>query len=422
MKQQTELKKSITWVKGSALTIGAVLGSGILVLPAIAAEMAGPASILSWLFMGIFSVPMVITIGMMSSQFPNSGGMAAYSRQAFGPFWGRLTGLLILSAMPLGMPITALIGANYLGSAFSWSSSSIHIAAALLLIVAVILNYKGVELSGKIQIFVISIILIILIFTVVSSIPLVSISDFYPFANNGWLSIGQAMTLLFFAFMGWEMIGHLAEEFHNPLKDIPLSLVVGFFLINLLYFSVVFVTIGSGVYKTGNPTTAMINLIAYRWGANAGMIVAFLGFTICYCTVHTYVAAFSRLVYAEAREGNFPASFGKLHPRYHSPHVALFSFIPLFIIILFLSYGFSWDLKALIGVPSTTFLMVYIISMSAAGKVLTTKIGKASAFISAFLSSIVFLFAGWFVLYPLIIIAIGFYLKKKKESDKSAPH
>lgn len=173
-------------------------------------------------------------------------------------------------------------------------------------------------------------------------------------------------------------------------------------------------TIGSCVYKTGNPATAMIDLIAYRWGTNAGIIVAFLGFIICYCTVHTYIAGFSRLVYAEAREGNFPASFGKLHPRYHSPYVALFSFIPLFIIILFLSYRFSWDLKALIGIPSATFLMVYIISMVAAAKVLATKIGKGSACVSVFLSSIVFLFAGWNALYPLIVVAIVFYFKKKR--------
>lgn len=413
MKEQVELRKSITWIKGSALTIGAVLGSGILVLPAIVAQIAGPASILSWFLMSLFSAPMVMAIGMMSSQFPNSGGMAAYARQAFGPFWGRLTGCLILSAMPLGMPITALIGAQYLGSAFSLSSSLIHIAAALLLIVAVILNYMGVELSGRVQVIVISI-LIILIFAVGTAIPHIRLSAFYPFASNGWIPVGQAMNLLFFAFMGWEMIGHLSEEFYNPHKDIPLSLCVGFLLINLLYFSVAFVTIGSNIYKTGNPTTAMIDLIAYRWGTNAGMIVAFLGFIICYCTVHTYIAGFSRLVYAEAREGNFPDSFGKLHSRYQSPYVALISFIPLFIIIFFLSWKFSWELKALISIPSTTFLMVYIISMLAAAKVLFTKIGKISAYISAFLSSIVFLFAGWFVMYPLVIIAIGFYFKKRR--------
>ena len=78
MKQTIEnnpigLKKSITWVRGSAVTVGGVLGAGILALPAIAAEMAGPASLVSWVLMGLFSLPMVIVIGMMSSRFPNSG-------------------------------------------------------------------------------------------------------------------------------------------------------------------------------------------------------------------------------------------------------------------------------------------------------------------------------------------------------------
>lgn len=159
----------------------------------------------------------------------------------------------------------------------------------------------------------------------------------------------------------------------------------------------------------------MIDLISYRWGTNAGIVTAFLGFIICYCTVHTYIAGFSRLIYAEAREGNFPTLFKKLHPRYQSPYVALLSFIPLFIIILFLSWRFSWDLKSLFSIPSTTFLVVYIISMIWAAKILSTNIGKYSSYISAFLSSLVFLFAGWFTIYPIIIVAIGFYFKKEKK-------
>ena len=99
MNNETELKKSITWTDGTAFTIGAVLGSGILVLPAIAAEMAGPASIISWILMGIFSLPMVMTISRMSSRYPNAGGIAAYADQAFGKTWGRITGMLMLSAM-----------------------------------------------------------------------------------------------------------------------------------------------------------------------------------------------------------------------------------------------------------------------------------------------------------------------------------
>lgn len=424
MKQTIEnnpigLKKSITWVRGSAVTVGGVLGAGILALPAIAAEMAGPASLVSWVLMGLFSLPMVIVIGMMSSRFPNSGGMADYVERGFGKFIGHIAGILVVSAMPFGMPITALIGANYLGSAFSWSSASIHIAAGLLILAAVMLNYMGVELSGKVQVAVISVIIMILTFTVGSSISQIKLSEFTPFVPNGWLEAGKAMNLLFFAFMGWEMVGHLAEEFYNPKRDIPVSIGAGFIIINIIYLSIAFVTVGSGVYKSGNSATAMIDLISNRWGSSAGTIIAFLGFIICYCAVHTYIAGVSRLIYAQAREGNFPEVFAKLHPKYQSPYVALVSFIPLFIAILFFSFIFSWQLKALLSIPSTTFLMVYILSMAASIKVLPSRVGKISALISAVSCSIVFIFSGKFVLYPLMVFFITFLIKKKYRSGIS---
>ena len=90
MEEKIKLRKSINWIHGTALTIGAVVGSGILVLPVIAAEISCPASILSWVLMGLFSLPMVFAIGEMSSRYPNSGGIAAYAQQAFGPRMGSL--------------------------------------------------------------------------------------------------------------------------------------------------------------------------------------------------------------------------------------------------------------------------------------------------------------------------------------------
>jgi amino acid efflux transporter len=299
-----------------------------------------------------------------------------------------------------------LVGAHYLGSVFAWSSAGIHFAAAGLLITAIALNYRGIELSGRTQVFVVSAILFILTFAVWSAMPQIHVSAFTPFLPHGWIPVGEAMTLLFFAFMGWEMIGHLAEEFRNPLRDLPLSLGVAVLLINVLYLAVAFVTVGTEVYHFGNPVTAMVTLIAYRWGDMAGTLVALLGFVVCYCPVHTFIAGFSRLVYAQARDGHFPDRFSRLHPRFQTPHVALLVFAPLYIIILFLSYQFSWDLKPLISIPSATFLAVYMIGMVSAARMLPTRLGKASAWLSALLSGSVLLFAGWFVLYPILVILL----------------
>lgn len=410
MEEKIKLKKSITWIDGAALTIGAVIGSGILVLPAIAAKISGPASILSWILMGAFSLPMVFAIGEMSSRYPNSGGIAAYAQQAFGQRTGSLIGLLILSSMVLGMPLTALVGAHYLGSFFGWGPAGIHLAASALMMTAFVLNCRGIELSGSSQVFVVSSILFILCLVVISAAPQVKPSEFHPFFSSGIKSIGETMSMLFFAFLGWEMLGHLAEEFRDPRRDIPISLGVAFVVVNIVYIAIALVIVGSGVYKTGNPNIAMVTLVGNRWGEKAGSLIAILGFIVCYCPVHTYTAGFSRLIYSQAREGYFPKVLGVLHPRYRTPFNALISFAPILILILFMSWYFSWDLKPLIGIPSTTFLFVYSVGMASAARILPTKAGKFSGVLSAVLSGAVFLFSGWYILVPLAITLIFIFI------------
>lgn len=406
MASKIALKKSINWIQGAAMTIGAVLGSGILVLPAITADMAGPASLISWALMGILSLPMIIVIGLMSSRFPDSGGLATYVRQAFGAAASQITGLLMLTAMPFGMPVTALIGANYLGNIFEWSQSTVHIAACLLIFTALALNYRGIELSSKAQVAVVSSILFILLFAVFSALPNIKLSAFEPLLPHGWLPVAENMVMIFFAFMGWEMIGNLAEEFKNPGRDLPLSLAVSVIVINFIYLAVVFAIVGTNVYQTASPLTSMITLVSYRWGENAGYLIALLGFVACYCPVHTFIAGFSRLVYAQARDGNLPTCLASLHPQFLTPHKALLTFVPIYPLILFISYFFSLDLKPLISIPSVNFLAVYILGMCASAKIFQEKWHKLLAIIAAFLSSLIFLFSGWFALFPIALALV----------------
>ena len=415
---QTELKKSITWVQGTALTIGAVLGAGILVLPAIAAQLAGPASLVSWIAMGLLSIPMVVAISAMSSRYPDSGGLAAYVRRAFGDRAGEMTGLLILSAMPFGMPLTALVGAHYLGTVFAWGSGAIHLAATALILTAILLNYRGIELSGKSQVLVVSVILFILFFVIIAATPTVNSKNFTPFAPSGWLPVGETMMLLFFAFIGWEMVGHLAEEFRNPKVDLPLSLGISLVIVATKYVAISFVMVGNGLYRDTTASGAMLGLISRSLGDNAATAVALLGFLICYCPVHTFIAGFSRLVYAQARTGEFPSRFAQLHPSFQTPHRALLSFIPIFCGILGLSYLFQWDLNTLIGFPSAVFLLVYTAGMFAAFQILSTRFGRSCAFVSALASLILFLFAGIYILYPLIVVFLVWLRQKRKMHRK----
>lgn len=410
---ELELKKTITWLQGAALTVGAVLGSGVLVLPVATAVLAGPASLVSWLLMGLLAIPMAMTLGTLGATYPDAGGIAAYARRAFGFKAGAITGWLFLGTVPIGAPIAALIGANYIGVLFSLTTGQINLIAAIMLITALFFNYRGINLSGKIQVGVVATIAVILLAAVLAAFPRVEAQAFIPFAPHGWFPVGVSMTLLFWAFVGWEMIVHLAEEFRNPSRDIPVSLGVSLGVIIVLYLAVAFVTVGTGAYLEPSNIAALAGMVAKGWGQRAGGITAVLGFLVCYGTIHTYVAGFSRLVYAQARQGDFPAFFARLHPRFQTPHHTLGVLAPIFLLVLLLNYWLRFDLNVLIQWPCAIFIALYSIGMAAALKLLPAGLGRIYAMISLAVCFGVYGFTGWAGLYPVFLGAIGWLTIKK---------
>jgi amino acid efflux transporter len=83
----------------TALYVGAVLGPGVLILPALAAEAAGPASVLAWVALLALSAPLAITFAALGVRYPEAGGTAAYARAAFGPRAGAVTGWWFLAGV-----------------------------------------------------------------------------------------------------------------------------------------------------------------------------------------------------------------------------------------------------------------------------------------------------------------------------------
>ncbi|WP_346353793.1 APC family permease [Azotosporobacter soli] len=414
---ELKLKRSITWRQGVAMTVGAVLGSGILVLPVLAAELAGPASLVSWFLMGVLTVPMVVALAKLAARWPEAGGIAAYARQAFGARCGAATGWLFLGTVPFGAPIVSLIGAHYLGSYLGLGSSGVTWLALAMLALAVGFNYRGIQISGAVQMAVVGAIALVLLAAVLTAMPNVRAEAFQPMAPHGWQPVGVAMTLLFWAYVGWEMIGHLAEEFRDPARDIRLSLGWSLLIVNGLYLLLALVTVGTGVYLGPDKMTALASMVEGGWGRGAGLLVALLGAASCYATIHTYVAGFSRLVFAQAREGAFLPWFAELHPKYQTPHRVLLLLFPVSASLLLAGEFFQWDIKELIQFPSAIFIALYIIAMAAAVKLLPKGFGQSCAALSLAVCVAVYLFTGWVMLYPAVLGAIGWWASGQQEAQ-----
>src|SRR5919197_2380898 len=99
--------------RGAALYIGALIGPGLLLVPSLAAEAAGPASVLAWAGLLVLSAPLAVTFAALGVRFPEAGGTAAYARAAFGRLSGAITGWWFLVGVVLGAPTVALIGGYY---------------------------------------------------------------------------------------------------------------------------------------------------------------------------------------------------------------------------------------------------------------------------------------------------------------------
>jgi amino acid efflux transporter len=415
--REQSLKRSITWVQGTALTIGAVLGCGILVLPTITANNAGPASLVSWAIMSLLAFPIVLTIASLAKRIPSAGGVTAYVDRAFGTRTSTILSWIMLGSIPVGMPTIALTGAYYLNNLLPtnrWGTVSI---AALILLTSLLLHVRGIDLSAKVSVAVICVIFILLVTAVLVAFPHVKFSSFMPFVPHGWISVGSASVVIFFSFVGWEMIPPLAEEFKRPERDITISLIIGAIVVSVLYLSISFVTVGTQAYGANKGVSSLSLLISKGWGRIGTVTTTLLALFITFSTVHANLAGFSRMVYAQARDGHFPEILAKIHPKYRTPVSVLFVLGVIFTLILFIYGTVQPNLETLLKGPSVVFITSYIFTMLAALKIIKPlTFGWFMALISLLITVIILFFSGWAILYPLALAIIGgVYLVKTKK-------
>lgn len=197
MKKHTSLGRTIGMPQAIALYIGAVLGSGVLIVPGLAAEIAGPASLLAWGFMTLLILPLALSMGLLSAKFPNAGGVSHFVTLAFGPKAGALVGWFFLMSVPIGAPVAALTGAGYMTAAMGWGDPARIALAAGMLMIGLLTNWIGMQVAGKVQIAVVIAIIAVLVFSFAAALPGMERAHFTPFAPHGWMSVGQAAAILF---------------------------------------------------------------------------------------------------------------------------------------------------------------------------------------------------------------------------------
>ena len=392
-----------------ALYVSSVLGAGVLVIPGLAAQAAGPASLLAWALLSVASYPFAYTFSRLSARNPESGGIYSFAREAFGDRAAAVAAWLFVAWAITGAPAISLAAGSYVASSVPLTRPEVFLVAGLLLVMSFSINYCGIRLSGRVQLASVAVIVSVLSFAVVASAGSVRASNFAPFLPNGVASVGVAAALIVWSFLGYENVSNVAEEFENPKRDFNRSVAVSVLLISVLYLAVAVATVGTGAYESGGGITPFSTLMSSILGASGGLVISALAVVIIFSTVNAYVAGMARIVYAAARDGSFPGALAKVNPKTGVPGRSVLALLSLVLASLFVFYVLDFPIQPAFLATSGSAIMTYVIGSAAGIRLLKEKGARRVLPWASLLVSLAILpFIGGLLVFSLCAAFVGF--------------
>jgi amino acid transporter len=343
------------------LVINGLIGAGIFGLPAGAARLAGDFSLWLYPLCALLILPVLLCFAELASRFAGSGGPARYADAAFGPVFGFQAGWLYYLARLVSVAANSVLLVDSVSYFLPVLQSG---SPRLLLLLAVIgsltlLNVWGVRQAMRwLGMLTLAKIAVIAGFAasgcallLVPAAPLQNI-QWQPFWSYGSVSDGSAaLLLLVYAFVGFESALIPAGEAKNPQRDLPRALLLGLAVVTLLYMAVqaacLLLLPDLGSSKT--PLLEATALAAGFWGQEQWRPAAtalLMSGIIASVSANLLGAMFStpRLSHSLATQGQLPAWFGRVHPRFLTPANAIWFFGAL--VLLLASAGSFFYLAA----------------------------------------------------------------------------
>jgi amino acid transporter/nucleotide-binding universal stress UspA family protein len=319
--------------------LGPNIGSTIFLLIGTATGIAGPAIILAFVLNFFVTLTTAASYAELSSAFPETGGGYLWIKEGLFPPFGFLGGWMswvghcvacAVYALGFGLGIELLMS-QYGLDLFGLDPSIVQKGSAVIIaIVFCYMNYRGVKGAGRSEILVSTFLIgIIVLYCAFAVAALFGTSDvaggFTPFIPNGYLSIATSMAFTFMIFEGYEVVAQTGEEAKDPHRTVPRAMYLCIIISTTLFLAVAVLTIAvmgwEAVAAGGEHALAQ----------TASRIVPFLGAGLIsigmvvgsVAAVNSIIFSTSRVSFSMGRDGNLPASFGRLHPQNHTPVVAI---------------------------------------------------------------------------------------------------
>lgn len=414
---------TIGLIRASSLYVAAVLGTGILVLPSLAAQVAGPASLLSVAAVLLLSIPLAGTFAALASRYPDSGGVATFVHLALGQTAARMTGYWFFFGVAVGAPVVAILGGEYVVAVIGGPRWLVVVIGGLIYLPPLIVNAFGLHVSGSLQLVLTAILLVVVIGVVAISLPEAKPSRFVPFLPHGWAGVGTGISLFVWAFAGWEAVTHIAAEFKNPRRTIPFATAIAIATVGVSYLALQFVTVAV-LGRRDASSVPLLALVARGAPGYGAWIIAGIALIVSMGVLNAYLPAFAKLGSALGRDGHLPRWVARGSEAGEVPRRALLvvGVINLAYFVVLVASGLN--LTPFILIHTSCMVAVYALGMLAAVRLLRRwSVGWWMAVISVVLVAGLLVLAGWHLAVPatlaVVAVLVALYRRRKRKVSAS---
>ncbi|MCE3004169.1 MAG: amino acid permease [Xanthomonadaceae bacterium] len=353
--EKKPLKRQLGALQLTLLGIGAIIGTGIFVLTSIAANVAGPGMMVSFIIAAVVCALAALAYAELASMVPVSGSAYTYSYAVLGELVAWIVGWALILEYAVAASAVAVGWSGYmvgLINASGWftvppelaagpfedkNAGIINLPALFIALVITALLVFGTSKSAKFNAILVAIKVAALTAFVAIALPAAQAPNFEPFLPTGWNGVFMAAATIFFAYVGFDAVSTAAEETTNPQRNMPIGIIGSLAICTIFYLLVAAAAIGSVGAQPGGELAQSKEPLAYvlreLGHPQLGNWIAIAAGLALPSVILMMIYGQTRIFFVMSRDGLLPEVFSKVHPKYHTPHVVTLctgAFVSLF--------------------------------------------------------------------------------------------
>ncbi len=352
-----KLTKQLSGLGVFAVSTGAMISSGLFVLPGLVYAKIGPAVIWAYVLAGIIVLPALFAKAELTTAMPKAGGSYFFIERSMGSAAGTIGGFASWFSLALKSAF-ALVGIGAFVSLINPNLTAVEfkLIAAGCCIFFILVNLLSVKMTGKIQIALVMGLIAIVLLYIIKGGTVIDVHRYRQHIPVSFHTLFAAAGLVFISFGGITKVTSVAEEVENPTRNIPRGMLSSFAVVLILYGLAVFITTGildgNEFSHSLTPLSTSAGKFLGTFGITIMAIAAILAFTT---TANAGILAASRFLVAMSRDNLLPAFLSRINTRFKTPHFAILC-TGIFMLIAILTL----NLENLVKAASTMKILLFI--------------------------------------------------------------